>query len=217
MPQATPTAFDSQVALDENSFAETQRVPVAAASNVRLAVHESLATLEQDWRTFEQLADGTVFQSYDWLSLWQRHIGSLSGVAPAVVTGRDGRGQLLFLLPLAVATRGFARRLTWLGTDLCDYNGPLLAADFSARVAPADFTRLWSETLGRLRSHPRLRFDVVDLDKMQDMVGAQKNPFAALGLWPHADNAYRTHLSGNWETFYTEKRSSATRRRDRTK
>ena len=29
--------------------------------------------------------------------------------------------------------------------------------------------------------------------------------------------AYLTHLSGNWEAFYAAKRSSATRRRDRTK
>ena len=30
-------------------------------------------------------------------------------------------------------------------------------------------------------------------------------------------NAYLTRLSGDWEEFYTAKRSSATRRRDRTK
>ena len=29
--------------------------------------------------------------------------------------------------------------------------------------------------------------------------------------------AYLTHLAGDWETFYAAKRSSATRRRDRTK
>jgi CelD/BcsL family acetyltransferase involved in cellulose biosynthesis len=215
MPQATQAAFDARVGFNEESL--IGRVSAAASSAVRLAVHENLAAIEQDWRAFEQAADGTVFQSFDWLSVWQRHIGSLSGVVPAVVTGRDDRGRLLFLLPLGIETQSFARRLTWLGTALCDYNGPLLAPDFGERVSPPDFTRLWNEALDRLQSHPRLGFDVVDLDKMQDTVGPQKNPFMALGAWPHADNAYATELSGDWEKFYFAKRSSATRRRDRTK
>jgi CelD/BcsL family acetyltransferase involved in cellulose biosynthesis len=217
MPQATPAAFDARLTLDDEAFVAQRREAVAVATEVRLAVHENLATLEQDWRAFEQTADGTVFQSFDWLSIWQRHIGSLDGVRPAIVTGRDSQGQLLFLLPLAVETRGFARRLTWLGTALCDYNGPLLAPHFSEWIDAAHFARLWSETLGRLRSHPRLSFDVVDFDKMQDAIGGQKNPFMAFGAWPHANRAYRTELHGDWETFYGDKRSSATRRRDRTK
>jgi CelD/BcsL family acetyltransferase involved in cellulose biosynthesis len=217
MPQATQAAFDARVGLDDEALADVRRAAVAVPSAIRLAIHENLAAIEQDWRAFEQIADGTAFQSFDWLSVWQRHIGSLTGVAPAIVTGRDSRGELVFLLPLGIETRGFARRLTWLGTDLCDYNGPLLAPNFSECVKPSDFARLWSETLERLRSHPRLGFDVVDLDKMQDVVGAQKNPFMALGVSPHADNAYATPLGGEWETFYTAKRSSATRRRDRTK
>lgn len=217
MPQATQAAFDARVGLDEEALTEIRRAPVAVPGALRLAVHESLAAIEQDWRAFEQIADGTVFQSFDWLSTWQRHIGSVSGVVPAVVTGRDDRGQLLFLLPLAIETHGFARRLTWLGTALCDYNGPLLAPDFSKRVGPSEFSRQWSEIMLRLQGHPRLRFDVVDLDKMQDTVGAQQNPFMALGAWPHADNAYATPLGVDWETFYHAKRSSSTRRRDRTK
>src|SRR5581483_5215839 len=101
-------------------------------------------------------------------------------------------------------------------TALCDYNGPLLAPGFAERVDAAHFARLWRDVIGRLQSHPRLRFDVIDFDKMQVTIGTQPNPFMALGVSAHADGAYRTPLAADWETFYG-KRSSATRRRDRTK
>jgi CelD/BcsL family acetyltransferase involved in cellulose biosynthesis len=216
MSQVTQAAFDARIGLDDESLADA-RHPSVARSDIRLALHEDLAAVEQDWRAFEQTADGTVFQSFDWLSIWQQHIGVRKGVVPVIVTGRDGDGRLLFLLPLGLEDGGLARRLTWLGTELCDYNGPLLAPDFATRVDAARFAQLWQDITARLQSHPRLRFDLVDLDKMQDVVGSQRNPFIGLGVAPHANGAYLTHLNGDWEAFYKDKRSSATRRRDRTK
>ena len=35
------------------------------------------------------------------------------------------------------------RRLGWLGQDLCDYNGPLLAPDFAERIGPDEFMAAW--------------------------------------------------------------------------
>src|SRR5215471_20583246 len=84
-----------------------------------LAIARDLQSLEPEWRRFEQYADATVFQSFDWLSLWHRHIGSKHGVRVAVVLGHTPAGELLFLLPLAV-TPGPIRRLTFLGDGLCD-------------------------------------------------------------------------------------------------
>jgi CelD/BcsL family acetyltransferase involved in cellulose biosynthesis len=46
---------------------------------------------------------------------------------------RQARLENPVLLPLAV-DGGLARRLTFLGQDLCDYNAPLLARDFAART-----------------------------------------------------------------------------------
>jgi CelD/BcsL family acetyltransferase involved in cellulose biosynthesis len=217
MPQAKQAALDAGVELDEALPVRMRRVFVAAQSDVHLAIHEALDEIEREWRAFEQVADCTVFQSFDWVSTWQRNIGCRNRVAPAIVIGRGGNGQLLFLFPLAVEGGGLGRRLTWLGSDRCDYNGPLLAPDFGKRIDAARFKQVWREILQRVQGHPRLWFDAVALDKMQMKVGAQANPFIGLGVTAHADGAYLTHLGGDWEKFYTDKRSSATRRRDRTK
>jgi CelD/BcsL family acetyltransferase involved in cellulose biosynthesis len=217
MLQATQAAFDARLEFGEESFVDIRREPAAAQTALHLSVHEDATAIEREWRAFEQIADGTVFQSFDWVSIWLRHIGSRGGIAPAIVTGHDGHGEMLFLFPLVVSGGSSARRLSWLGHELCDYNGPLLAPDFGKRIDTERFGQIWLGVVRRLQSHPRLRFDVIFLDKMQTTVGAQPNPFIGLGVSANPNGAYLTHLRGDWEAFYAEKRSAPTRRRDRTK
>ena len=192
------------------------RVPEATFEDIRFTVHEDLASLANEWQAFEREADGTVFQTCEWLSCWQRHVGALRQVRPAIVVGRDGDG-LLFLLPLAVRRAGLARTLEWLGSDLCDYNGPLLAPRFAERVDAARFLKLWAAIARCLQGEAHFAYDVVRLTKMPDRVGGQVNPLLALGVTEHPSRAYLTQLAGTWEQFYAAKRSSSTRRRDRTK
>ena len=180
-----------------------------------LSVHDNLASVEQVWRSFQETADCTPFQTFDWLSAWQRHIGAPSGVTPAIVIGRRG-DEILFLLPLGVAHGALMRRLTFLGQDLCDYNAPLLAPDF-ARIAGGPCAAMWGDIRALLQATPALRHDTIALGKMPAKIGAQPNPMLTLDVQLNPSNAYETDLGGDWEKFYSAKRSSSTRRRDRTK
>jgi CelD/BcsL family acetyltransferase involved in cellulose biosynthesis len=217
MAQAVPARLDVHFGVDPPAADRAQARSPAALGDIRIAVHEDLSAIERDWRAFEAQADCTAFQSFDWLAAWQRHIGARNGVRPAIVVARDGAGAILFLLPLAVRSAGFARELTWLGSELCDYNAPLLAASFSTRIDAKRFMALWENIARCLQDNPRLRYDFIDLEKMPETVGAQQNPIRHLGGTMTPSGAYLTHLTGDWETFYTAKRSSATRRRDRSK
>jgi len=187
-----------------------------AGTDIVLSLHHDMAAAETEWRAFEQVADLTPFQSFDWLSCWYRHVGAPAGVAPAVVIGRSG-GEIKFLLPLATDAGRFGRRLRFLGQDLSDYNAPLLARDFSEAFGADAFVALWGQVRDRLQADARTRHDTIDFAKMPETVGAQVNPFLKLDVTLNASNAYQTTLGTDWETFYTAKRSSATRRRDRTK
>jgi len=109
-------------------------------------IHTDLASIEGEWRAFEQTADATPFQSFDWLSTWQRRVGTLDGTVPAVAIGRFGDGRTAFIFPLAVEPRRLMRRLCWLGQNLCDYNAPLLAREFFNRVTPDGFRTLWANS-----------------------------------------------------------------------
>ena len=98
-----------------------KQVLCAAAGGFNVRVYSDLTIVETEWRRFERVADCTAFQTFDWLSTWQRHIGKRRGVRPVVAIGCFGDGTITFLLPLAVEPRGAVRRLSWLGQDLCDY------------------------------------------------------------------------------------------------
>ncbi|MGH6727394.1 MAG: GNAT family N-acetyltransferase [Pseudolabrys sp.] len=218
MAQAVPACLDVHLGADTPAVHDAPALsPAALPDDIRLAVHENLNEVERDWRAFEAQADGTVFQCFDWLATWQRHIGARNGVRPAIVVGRDDAGAILFLLPLSVRAVGIARELAWLGSELCDYNMPLLAPAFAERFGGKGFLPLWAGIKQRLQRHPRLHFDFVSLTKMPEMVGGQADPMLDLGVTINPSGAYLTHLAGDWETFYAAKRSSSTRRRDRTK
>jgi CelD/BcsL family acetyltransferase involved in cellulose biosynthesis len=216
----------SSALLDHGAIAATLRDrPSETAASVRaltgfwsgiaISVVSDLREVEADWRAFEKRADGTVFQTFDWLAKWQRHIGAPTGVVPAIVVGRDAGGAILFLFPLAIENGRLARRLTWLGAMLCDYNGPLLAPEFSARVSAGKFPALWQAVRRLLRGSARLRFDFVDLSKMLESVGGQRNPFIALDVHANASGAYVSTLGDDWETYYAAKRSGPTRKKER--
>jgi CelD/BcsL family acetyltransferase involved in cellulose biosynthesis len=183
---------------------------------VGIDIYDDIDAVEEEWRRLEASADCTVFQSFDWLSCWHRHIGRRLKVRPAIVVGRRAGGEPLFLMPLAIMS-GIVRRLTWLGSDLCDYNAPLLAMDFCDQVAPAEFSELWTEICRQLQRRPQHRYDLIELTKMPERVGAQANPFVRFDVALNPSGAHFMPLQGTWDEFYHAKRSSATRRRDRTK
>lgn len=189
---------------------------IGATGTIDIAVHATLAEVADAWRAFEQVADCTAFQTFAWHDAWQTHIGALQGVAPAIVTGRTD-GRLLFIAPLAVERRGFTRVLTWHASDLCDYNAPLLAKDFPRYVPMGRFPRVFEAMLEAVGRTPGRGFDAASLTHMPETVGEQANPFMETSLAPNPSGAHAARLFGTWDTFYTEKRSSATRRRDRTK
>ena len=187
------------------------------APDLGVVIHDDLDAVESEWRRFEDIADCTAFQSFDWLATWHRHIGRTDGVRPVIVVGSYADGETAFILPLAIASKFGIKRLCWFGQEQCDYNAPLLARDFSQRISPECFLAAWRDLRQQMQRDPRLRHDWIELEKMPQMVGAQANPFMSLDVTANASGAHLTQLGDDWEKFYFAKRSSATRRRDRAK
>jgi CelD/BcsL family acetyltransferase involved in cellulose biosynthesis len=189
--------------------------PGLARSGLSFMLHDDLAAIAEAWQAFEREADCTVFQTHGWLSHWQEHIGRERGTIPVIAVGRDGEGRVLCLFQLAVERSGPARKLTWLASDLCDYNAPLLARDFAESAAGCDFAALWRAVVRLVAADQRFRFDYVDLEKMPPRIGGKDNPFLALPVTTHPSGAHVATLAGDWETFYAARRSAATRKTER--
>lgn len=210
---------DEALAFDVTAEVAARRTgePSDAPAILRLSLHTELARVETQWRQFERVADCTPFQTYDWLQTWHRHIGLRDRVQPLIAVASFADGALACILPLAIECKRAIRRLCWLGQDLNDYNAPLLARDFSQRVTQDRFLALWDELRARMQSDAELRHDWIELEKMPQLIGGQLNPFFSLMLATNPSGAHFTRLGSEWKKFYAAKRSSATRRRDRTK
>ena len=205
-----------RVAVETSPVARMVAAARSARGRITLSLHDDLESVEAEWRRFEETADCTVFQSYDWHALWRKHIGAPAGSQPVIVFGREHE-RVLFILPLAIERGRIARTLQWHAGDLSDYNAPLLAPDFANVVDGPRFVQIFDEVRRLIASDRRFAYDAVALDKMPDRVGGQANPFMALPTTVHPSGAYAVALTGDWDSFYSDKRSSATRRRDRTK
>jgi CelD/BcsL family acetyltransferase involved in cellulose biosynthesis len=189
----------------------------AAYRGVKISVEQNLSALEPVWREFQESADCTVFQTYEWLSAWQANIGAHENVTPAIAIGKNALDKIVFILPLAIKDTFFGRELTWLACGLCDYNAPLLDRDFRAYIADNEFAEIWAQVQRTLQADATTKHDLVCLEKMPKLVGTQPNPMLQLDVSANPSGAHATALVGTWEEYYQAKRSSATRRRDRTK
>jgi hypothetical protein len=219
--RATPLAayrtVDAPADPGESSVARLADLSREFSSDISFVIHQSLESIEAEWRRFEQFADCTAFQSFDWLTAWYRRLGLAEGIIPVVAVGSFANGEIALIVPLAIQRDRASRRLCWFGQDQCDYNAPLLSPDFSQRVPLDRFLIAWRELRELIQRAPRLRYDWIEVEKMPRMVGAQINPFTYLPVTDNPSGAHLTHLGDDWEKFYFAKRSSATRRRDRTK
>lgn len=216
MPPVSEAAFDApRPDAGRQDWAAPSRRFAAEAPPVEISLHHELDDLESYWRAFEQQADCTPFQCFDWLSAWRRTIGARRRARPVIVIGHDENRTPLFIVPLAIEGT-IVRRLTWLGGDLADYNAPLVAARFFSRIGAHQFPAMWSR-IERMIGERGVRYDVVDLCKMPEAVGAQRNPFLSLPVALHPSGAHFTRLGDDWAEFYAAKRSSTTRRRDRSR
>lgn len=176
-------------------------------------LYESFEAAEPVWRDFEARAAGTAFQSFDWLSIWHRHVGERLGIEPAIAVVTRA-GEPLMLAPLGIERRFGLRRLVWLGGRMADYKGPLLARDFEARLE-GGFEALWRQIRRALPRH-----DLVMLDSQPVSLGTPSaplgNPFAALSSSPAPDAAYVFDLPSTFEEF-SQRYRAETRRIDRSK
>lgn len=185
-------------------------------AGLTLDIAGSLSEVEALWRTFEETAACTAFQAFDWHDAWQKNVGVLTGARVVIVTAREA-GRLVAIFPFQVEPSRTVTMLRWHASDLCDYNVPLLAPGFDQLAAYHQFSEVFSAMLALVRAAPGLAFDAVELTKMPEQVGDMPNPFMQLPTLLNPNGAYATPLFGPWDDFYTAKRSSSTRRRDRTK
>jgi CelD/BcsL family acetyltransferase involved in cellulose biosynthesis len=163
------------------------RVAAAPTRVAAVNVFDDLAAAEAPWRELERgdvLA--TPYQRFEWLALWQSHIGMRQGVAPFVVVGFDPTGKPLFLLPLGAWRKGPVTVAGFLGGKHTNLNMGLWRRDFAQAVTDIDLRAIFA-----LFADSGRRIDLLSLMNQPQTWDGVANPF---GLFPHQHSADYNHL-----------------------
>ena len=162
------------------------------------------------WSVFQQTAELTPFQRYEWLRHWY-DCHADEQVSPRIVFVYAA-GALRMIVPFAVETGHLVKRLVWLGHRANDHNAPLVDADWLARLEPQAANRLWHR-ITRVVSDA----DYIHLIRHPSHLGTQRNPFIGDAPKNYSSASHFLTLSRNWPAFYERLRGTKSRRRLREK
>ena len=151
------------------------RVELFAGKDLAAAHWPSVAD-DRDWKMY-------VFQSREFLDVWLDSIGSAGRVEPYLIVVKDGDGQPVLYLPLAIETKFNIRLLRFIDSGVADYNAPILTA--ARPLARHEFAKVWAEILSLLP-----RFDVIDLKKIASDVAGVLNPLTYLDCTSFSESGH---------------------------
>ena len=183
-------------------------VPVPDHRLARLEVFEDMAAAEPFWRALEG-GLATPYQRYDFLKLWQQHVGSAAGVTPFIVVGFNAGGEPLFLWPFGRRRLGRLRVAEFLGGKHANFNMALWRCDVAIQCDAADMAAALSRLAGEV--------DLICLSNQPLTWGGATNPFALLPHQRAANSGFSGALIPDFEALLRARTNAAARKKMRKK
>jgi CelD/BcsL family acetyltransferase involved in cellulose biosynthesis len=177
-----------------------------------LTVFTDLTAAEPLWRRLEREATFPAYQRFDFLALWQQHIGGPAGIEPFIVVGFDGAGRPLMLWPLGRRRIGSLFVAEPLGGKHVNYNFGLWRRGFAESLDAAGVAGL----IGRIR---RLgaRLDLVSIERQPESWDGVPNPLRLLPRQPSPSFGWCGRLVPDPAAYLARTMSSGTRHNFRRK
>lgn len=190
--------------------AEDRSVPAPDREFVRLAIFEDMAAAEPHWRALEAAnCLTTPYQRYDFIRLWQCHVGAAAGVTPFIAVGLNGAGHPLFLLPFGRRRVAGLRAIEFLGGKHANFNMALWRRDVAAKVGAVDLRGALAQFSGQA--------DLLMLVNQPLTWGGTTNPLAALPHQRAANSGFSGALTADFDALLRAHTNSATRKKMRKK
>lgn len=191
----------------ENSAGRSRAVRIGNVGFLTFAT--SLSGLSGLWKSFESDAVCTPYQRYDWLRLWQRHIGEASCIKPLIGILSSDDGRIIAILPFGLHTRGLLRTASWLGDKHANYFMGLF--DKNTDLQPFDCQLILSALA------KQFRIDSFVLKNQPKSWQGFANPFAELPNQPSPSQAYSAALMSDYNAFYESRPTGRWKRQLRSK
>jgi CelD/BcsL family acetyltransferase involved in cellulose biosynthesis len=200
----------AQTAALEN-YAEPQEQRIACAvALARLELLGDFESAEQIWRALERNAHLTPYQRFDFLRLWQKHIGTKEAVEPMIAVGYDSAGEPLCLLPLGTFPHGPFRAARFLGGKHANYN-------FGLWRKGAAFDAAFVKSLIAEISSQRPDLATLELHNQPLHWHGLDNPFLCMPHQPSPSPGYRLKLGEPGEAVLARQLTASYRGRIRGK
>jgi CelD/BcsL family acetyltransferase involved in cellulose biosynthesis len=182
--------------------------PVPDHRLVRLEVFEDMAAAEPFWRALEG-GLATPYQRFDFLKLWQQHVGGAAGVTPFIVVGVNAGGEPLFLWPFGRRRLGRLRVAEFLGGKHANFNMALWRCDVATQFDAADMAAALARLTGEV--------DLICLSNQPLTWGGATNPFALLPHQRAANSGFSGALIPDFEALLRARTNAAARKKMRKK
>ncbi len=189
---------------------ESRSLPAADSRIARLEIFDDLAAAEPHWRALERAnCLATPYQRYDFLKLWQRHIGEASGVTPFIMAAFNAMGAPLFLWPFGCRKLGALRVVEFLGGKHANFNMALWRRDAAGKIGADELRAVLSRLSGRA--------DLVKLTNQPLTWAGTTNPFALLPQQHSPNFGFSGALVPDFEALLRARTNAATRKKMRKK
>ena len=184
--------------------AEAQALPPADTRLARIEIFEDLGEAEATWRVLEP-GLATPYQRYDFLKLWQRHVGRPAGVTPCIVVAFSATGAPLFLWPFGRRRIAGCQVVEFLGGSHTNFNMALWRYGVAGAIEAADLRAVLAYLAGRA--------DLVRLCNQPLTWGGSTNPFGLLGHQRAANYGFSGALIEDFEQLLRARTNSSTRKK----
>jgi CelD/BcsL family acetyltransferase involved in cellulose biosynthesis len=185
-------------------------LPATDRQVVRVEIFNTIAAAEPPWRALEHGDSlATPYQRYDFLELWQRHVGSETGITPFVVVGFNAGREPLFLWPFGSRHIGSVVSLEFLGGKHANFNMALWRRDVAATIEAKEL-RMVLRQLAR-------RADLIKLTSQPLTWGGATNPFALLPNQRAANYGFSGALVPDFDALLRARTNAEARKKMRKK
>ena len=190
--------------------AGVRSMPAMDRQVARVEIFNTMAAAEPHWRALEH-ADSlaTPYQRYDFLKLWQRHVGSETGITPFVVVGFNAGREPLFLWPFGSRHIGSMVSLEFLGGKHANFNMALWRRDVAATIEANELRKVLRQLAGRA--------DLIKLTSQPLTWGGATNPFALLPNQRAANYGFSGALVPDFDALLRARTNAEARKKMRKK
>ncbi|MGE3148923.1 MAG: GNAT family N-acetyltransferase [Pseudorhodoplanes sp.] len=182
-----------------------------ASRIARIDILSDVAAAEPAWRS---LAAGdalaTPYQRYEWIALWQKHVGRAEGIRPFIAVGYDAGNNPLFILPFGREKLGPFTVGRFFGGKHATLNTGIWRRDLAQTVTADEM----KDILARISGHD---VDLLMLFNQPETWRDLRNPLALLPHQPSSDQNSRLDLIKPGEETVKRQISATMRGRLRTK